>query len=94
MTKEDIKILLDDLYLEADDEELEFINKEFMNLFKALQYFDAIDTAGVKESSWPFKIMNTYLREDEINHTLDVKDALKNAEVVTNDYVKYVKVVS
>lgn len=93
MTKDEIKILLDDLYLSANEEELEFINNEFLNLFATLKYYDDVDTTNVKESSWPFKVINTYLRDDIINHTLEVDDALKNASETENDFVKYVKVV-
>ena len=93
MSKEELKILLNDLYLNADEEEFEFIYQEFMSIYSCLKYFDDVDTSNVEAINWPFQITNTFLREDEVDHLLTSEEVLKNAADTQGEYVKYIKVV-
>ena len=93
MNREELKILLDDLYLDAESEELDFIVNEFNSIAASLDYFEAITTSDVKSADWPFEVTSTYLRDDVVDHTLENEDALQNAAKTQDGYVKYIKVV-
>ena len=93
MNKEDVKVFLNDLYLDADDKELDFIIEEFNSIYSSIQCLEKIDTSDVVGASWPFEQTSTYLREDIVDHTLSNEEALQNADQVQDGYVKYVKVV-
>lgn len=93
MNKDDVKVLLSDLYLDANEEDFEFIYQEFMSIYNCLKYFDDVDTTNVEAINWPFEITSTFLREDEVNHLLTSEEVLKNAADTQDEYVKYIKVV-
>ena len=93
MEKEQIKVLLDDLYLDASELELDFIQREFKNIARAVDYFSLIDTTNLQPITWPFPVVSTYLRDDVVDHLLTNEETLKNAAATKDGYVKYVKVV-
>lgn len=93
MNKDYLRVLLEDLYFDVNDAQLDFIYNEFMGIYSALTYLENVDTSNVEPADWPFKVSTNYLREDEVDHLLSLEETLKNASSTQDEYVKYIKVV-
>lgn len=63
-----------------NDKETEAIGKEFDKLEKMLNFFDEIDTEGVKEMVRPFDTETIFLREDIPEAPLSPEQVLANAK--------------
>ena len=66
MNKDYLRVLLEDLYFDVNDAQLDFIYNEFMGIYSALTYLENVDTSNVEPADWPFKVSTNYLREDEV----------------------------
>lgn len=85
--------LANDLKFDLSDEEIEDLKRDFAEVEKQVDLFDAIDTAGVEPMVYPFEAETIFLREDAEADTLPQNDALKNAADVRMGHVHVPKVV-
>ncbi len=59
---------------------------------KQIEQLDLIDTDAIEMMDMPFDTITTWLREDEVTHTMDHEAALSNAPKVEGDFIEIVKV--
>ena len=52
-----------------------------------------INTDGVENMDFPFEVINTYLRDDEVIEEYPREEILKNAKEVEANQIKVLKVV-
>ncbi|HZJ86806.1 MAG TPA: Asp-tRNA(Asn)/Glu-tRNA(Gln) amidotransferase subunit GatC [Erysipelothrix sp.] len=93
LNESEIKSIAKDLMFELNDEELKAFSKNSTNFFFNLELVKSINTEGVDPMSYPLDNVFGTLREDTVNHTLDIADALKNAPKTEDDYVEVVQVI-
>ncbi len=55
---------------------------------KQVDMINEIDTTGVEPQDYPFVVVKTYLREDEVTHVTDREALLKNAKDVDSNQIK------
>ena len=75
------------------DEEALDIKKEFDVLISQMRLLDKINTEQVEPMVYPFEEPTSFLREDEVEHVLELKDVLKNAPKQKNGFFVTQKVV-
>lgn len=92
-SKETLKSLANRLMFDLTDQECVELQEEFDTYLKQLDLLNKINTDDVEEMVYPFDTPTFYIRKDEVSHVLNVKDALKNAPKVSEDYVVVPKVV-
>lgn len=93
MDNTEVRGYLNTLFLDAKDEELDFITTEVNKAIEVMNLIDNIDTTNVKMATWGYKSETNILRDDIVDHTITNDEALQNASEVQDGYVKYVKVV-
>ncbi len=82
----DFKFLANKLLFDISEKEEEELKKDFLDLEEQINIFNNIDTENVEEMVRPNNIITKYMRKDEINHVLELKDVLKNVE---DENIKY-----
>lgn len=93
MESNEIRDLAKRLMFELNDSEVEEIKNEFAALEQQIDLLNKVDTNDVEEMIFPYDVETTYLREDEVTHTLDREDALSNTAKVKEGHVVVPKVV-
>lgn len=93
MDNTEVRGYLNTLFLDAKDEELDFITTEVNQAIEVMNLIDNIDTTNVKMATWGYESETSILRDDIVDHTITNEEALQNASEVQDGYVKYVKVV-
>lgn len=87
------KKLANDLKFDLSDADIEQLKKDFLEVEKQVELFDAVDTEGVEPMVYPFEGETVFLREDTEAETLSQEDALANAADVRMGHVHVPKVV-
>lgn len=93
LNESEIKTLARDLMFELSDKEAKEFSENSENFFFNLELVEAIDTEGVQPMSYPLDSVFGTLREDVVDHVLDIEDAFKNAPKTEGDYVEVVQVI-
>lgn len=93
VSKEQLEMLAEQLMFGLDGLEIETLQKEFKELEELIALLDHIDTENVQEMVYPFEENTTYIREDEVKHTISQQEALLNAKEVNSGHVSMPKVV-
>lgn len=93
LSKEHIQKLANQLMFRLSDQEIVDIQKEFETLTLQMKTLDKINTDEVEPMVYPFEIVSSQLRDDEVIHHLSVDDVLLNAPQTENDYFVVPKVV-
>lgn len=92
-SSEYFKKLASDLKFDLSEEEIEALKRDFIEVEKQVELFEAVNTDGVEPMVYPFETPTVFLREDEISETLEQKDALANAADVRMGHIHVPKVV-
>lgn len=87
------KQLANQCMFEFKEEELEQVGSAFEVLEKQMELIEKIDTTGVEAMVHPFEMPTSYLREDEVTHTITQQEALSNATKVKSGHFVVPKVV-
>lgn len=82
-----------DIMFDLTDEEVEDLKVEFKALEQQVELLDEIDTTNVEEMVFPYEIITTFIREDEVAHVISHEDAMKNVKSVKIAHVHVPKVV-
>lgn len=85
--------LAGDLKFDLSDAEIEELKRDFAEVEKQVELFEAVDTEGVEPMVYPFEAETVFLREDTEADTLPQEDALANAADVRMGHVHVPKVV-
>lgn len=88
-----LKKLALDIKFELSDEEAKDIDEEFETFSKQLAILDEIDTSSIEPMVYPFEEETSFLREDIVDHSISVEDALSNASDVKNGHFVVPRVV-
>lgn len=65
ITKEDLRLLANDIMLDLKDEELTKLSKEFDVILQQMDLVQKIDTRNVHSMHFQFELTVDYLREDD-----------------------------
>ena len=90
---EEIKRLASTLMFELNDGELYALSENSTNFLNQVDFVQSIDTDGIEPMCYPFEDVKTYLREDEVTHTITQEEAFKNAPKTEGDYFEIVQVI-
>ncbi len=91
----DLKKYAGDLMFTMEDSEYGTLKSEFDILLKQVDLIGGIDGISKYEPmDFPFVLDEAYLREDEVNMSLDKKEAFSNSKSVQDGCVKTTKVVA
>lgn len=93
LSKEHIQKLANQLMFRLSDDEIKEIQVEFETLTKQMATLDKIDTTDVEPMIYPFEIVSTSLRDDEVVSELRLEDVLLNAPETQDNYFVVPKVV-
>lgn len=95
ITKENMKIVANDLMIDVDEDVVEGIILDFEEIQKHLELIKSIDVSGVKPMFLIDESNTSYLREDEPidDNILKKEFILDNASRKNGDYVLVKKVV-
>ena len=94
VNKEVIKECATNLLFEMNEEETDLLVKEFDAIKAQMHYLDEIeDLENYHPMTFPFEVINTFLREDEPVTPLEPDVALKNVHSRLGNQVKLPKVV-
>ena len=92
--KEKLKKYANLLMFDMKEEEYDTLQEEFKIILKQMDKIaDIKDISNVEPLSFPFKLEDAYLREDEVGDYLTVSEVLENAKFQVNDQVKVPRVV-
>ncbi len=91
--QEYFKHLAHQLMFDVNETEIEQLQEEFETLDKQIALLERIDTTGVEPMVYPFEAETSFLRADEVTHTLSREDALSNAKSVMAGHIHVPKVV-
>ena len=86
LSKEHIQKLANQLMFRLSDDEIKEIQVEFETLTKQMATLDKIDTTDVEPMIYPFEIVSTSLRDDEVVSELRLEDVLLNAPETQDNY--------
>lgn len=82
------------LLFDISDEEMKLLINEFDVLKQQFELLNEIENVNdVEGMTFPYKVFNDFLREDEPKDVLSKEDALKNAQVKKDGQIKLPKVV-
>jgi len=94
ITKEFVKILIDDILLELTDDEIEEVLRTENDILNKFEKVFLINTDNVKESHYAFDFKNSYMRDDDEQPRVILKEEmLQNAPVKKDGFVVLNKVV-
>lgn len=82
------------LKFDMDEDHYVQLQKDFETLLKQMDFINQnINTDGVENMDFPFEVINTYLRDDEVIEEYPCEEILKNAKEVEANQIKVLKVV-
>ena len=91
---ERLKKLALSLKFDMDEDHYVQLQKDFETLLKQMDFINQnINTDGVENMDFPFEVINTYLRDDEVIEEYPREEILKNAKEVEANQIKVLKVV-
>ena len=94
VTIDDLKKYADKLMFEMKEEEYEILLKEFDVVLKQMDLINNIDGISLVEpASFPYKLDEVALRNDDTSINISLNDVLKNSNDILNDQIKVPKVV-
>ena len=94
IAKEKLKDYANKLMFDMDDEEYTTLQEEFDIILKQMDLIGNIpNISKVEPMTFPFKLEEASLREDEVGDYLVVNEVLENAHHQVNDQVKVPRVV-
>ncbi len=82
-----------DAMLDITKEEMPELIHEYHIFMDQVKALEAIDTLDVAPLAFPYEIETSYLREDEVIHTISQEEILSQGQDVLNDQIKVPKVV-
>ena len=92
--KEKLKDYANKLMFDMDDAEYTTLQEEFDIILKQMDLIGKIpNISDVEPMTFPFKLEEASLREDEVGDYLVVNEVLENAHHQVNDQVKVPRVV-
>lgn len=92
ISKEQVKHIANLAHLKLKDDELESYTKELGSILDYMEKLNELDTSNVEPLTHPTENKNVF-REDELEKSVDRKDALKNAPEKDDEYFKVPKVI-
>lgn len=91
---ERLKKLALSLKFDMDEDHYVQLQKDFETLLQQMDFINQnINTDGVENMDFPFEVINTYLRDDEVIEEYPREEILKNAKEVEANQIKVLKVV-
>ena len=91
---ERLKKLALSLKFDMDEDHYVQLQKDFESLLQQMDFINQnINTDGVENMDFPFEVINTYLRDDEVIEEYPREEILKNAKEVEANQIKVLKVV-
>ncbi len=82
------------LKFDMDEDYYIQLQKDFETLLQQMDFINQnINTDGVENMDFPFEVINTYLRDDEVIEEYPREEILKNAKEVEANQIKVLKVV-
>ena len=82
------------LKFDMDEDHYVKLQKDFETLLQQMDFINQnINTDGVENMDFPFEVINTYLRDDEVIEEYPREEILKNAKEVEANQIKVLKVV-
>ncbi len=94
IAKEKLKDYANKLMFDMNDEEYTTLQEEFDIILKQMDLIGNIpNISSVSPMTFPFKLEEASLREDEVGDYLTVGEVLENAHHQVNDQVKVPRVV-
>lgn len=91
---ERLKKLALTLKFDMDEDHYVQLQKDFETLLQQMDFINQnINTDGVENMDFPFEVINTYLRDDEVIEEYPREEILKNAKEVEANQIKVLKVV-
>ena len=82
------------MMFDMNEEQYDTLLEEFSIFIKQLDLIAEVPHVDEAEPmTFPFDVKTTYMREDEVEASLDIKEALKNASEVVDGQVRLPKVV-
>ncbi len=82
------------LKFDMDEDYYVQLQKDFETLLQQMDFINQnINTDGVENMDFPFEVINTYLRDDEVIEEYPREEILKNAKEVEANQIKVLKVV-
>ena len=94
IAKEKLKDYANKLMFDMNDEEYTTLQEEFDIILKQMDLIGNIpNISKIEPMTFPFKLEEASLREDEIGDYLVVNEVLENAHHQVNDQVKVPRVV-
>ncbi len=92
--KEKLKDYAHKLMFDMEESEYETLQEEFEVILKQMDLIGKIpNISDVEPMTFPFKLEEASLREDEVGDYLTTSEVLENAKHQVNDQVKVPKVV-
>ena len=79
--------------LHITENEKEKYTEQLNVILEYMEQLNQVDTSKVEQLSHPFELTNVF-RSDEVQPSLPVKEALKNAPDISGNYFKVPKVIS
>ena len=94
IAKEKLKDYANKLMFDMDDSEYTTLQEEFDIILKQMDLIGNIpNISKIEPMTFPFKLEEASLREDEVGDYLTVSEVLENAHHQVNDQVKVPRVV-
>lgn len=88
MKKEEIKKLANLCMFDFDDDEIEYVSKNFNTLQQQILVLNEIDTENVEPMVYPFEQPVSYLRDDQSSREISKEEVLQNAMKKNDDFIK------
>ena len=89
----DVEKIADLARLYITEEEKEKYTRQLNVILEYMEQLNKVDTSKVEPLSHPFELKNVF-REDEVQPSLPVDEALKNAPEKSGNYFKVPKVIN
>jgi aspartyl-tRNA(Asn)/glutamyl-tRNA(Gln) amidotransferase subunit C len=89
----DVEKIADLARLYITEEEKEKYTRQLNVILEYMEQLNKVDTSNVEPLSHPFELTNVF-RDDEVQPSLPVDEALKNAPEKSGNYFKVPKVIN
>lgn len=89
----DVEKIADLARLYITEEEKEKYTRQLNVVLEYMEQLNKVDTSNVEPLSHPFELTNVF-RDDEVQPSLSVDEALKNAPEKSGNYFKVPKVIN
>lgn len=93
VSKSEVEKIVDLARLHISENDKEKYTVQLNMILKYMDQLNKVDTSNVVPLSHPFELTNVF-REDEVQPSLLVEDALKNAPDKSGNYFKVPKVIN